>query len=106
MTLRAEVESVFKHVLYFNDKHIGYVIQDADGYNLETIDKSWPALNSILKGNPRTLKHNLILRFEIDLKTVKVRWGSITDITDNGKLLINFYKQNKILSPNQKLGLF
>ena len=32
MTLRAEVESVFKHVLYFNDTHIGYAIQDADGF--------------------------------------------------------------------------
>jgi len=81
-----------------------YFIQDADGYNLVNMDKLWPLLNNIINENKIDKKnyfYNNILKakLSIDLNTLKIRKGRITQSTNMYEILINYYNENYKLKP-------
>ena len=86
-----------------------YFIQDADGFNLDKMDKLWPLLDKIIE-NTRTknyfksnLHNNLDAKLRIDMKTLKIRNGIITEASYETDILVKYYKENYKWRPTMLL---
>lgn len=76
-----------------------YFIQDADGYNLNHMDKLWPLLHRIIENTHSknnfysNLHNNLDAKLRIDMTTLKIRKGIITSSSYDFDILVHYYKE-------------
>lgn len=87
---------IYKNIPY---KFI-YFIQDADGYDLDELDKLWPFLRRCVSNSKaqhffdNEPSYNRVEGFlRLDVDSIKIRRGTITQYTSNHKILTKYYKE-------------